>query len=138
DFTVAVLAFAGGLLATLLVYVVSRANGRTEVVTLLLTGIAVNALGGAGLAFMLYLADTASREQIVFWQLGSFNGGLWREVVVVVPVAAGGLVGAILLGRRHGLLVPGEHNARHLGGAVARLRPVAAVVVEELSSVAVA
>src|SRR5690606_18759350 len=39
DYAVALLAFAGGLLATLLVYVVSRANGRTEVVTLLLTGI---------------------------------------------------------------------------------------------------
>lgn len=46
--TIAIFAFLGGLGATLLVYAVSRANGRTEVVTLLLTGIAVNAFAGAG------------------------------------------------------------------------------------------
>jgi len=58
---VAVFAFLGGLVATLLVYVVSRAGGRTEVVTLLLTGIAVNAIAQAGIAFVLFVADSASR-----------------------------------------------------------------------------
>jgi iron complex transport system permease protein len=76
----AVLAFAGGLLATLIVYFVSRANGRTEVVTLLLTGIAINAFGGAGLAMLLFVGNTASREQLIFWQLGSLNGSRWGEV----------------------------------------------------------
>ena len=46
--TVAVVAFVGGLVTTLLVYALSRAGGRTEVVTLVLTGIAVNAFAGAG------------------------------------------------------------------------------------------
>src|SRR5699024_1357991 len=46
---VAAAAFAGGFLSTVLVYVVSRSQGRTEVVTLLLTGIAVNAFAGAGM-----------------------------------------------------------------------------------------
>src|SRR5690606_11906659 len=61
--SVAALAFVGGLLATLLVYAVSRSNGRTEVVTLILTGIAVNAFAGAGLAFLVFVADAGSREQ---------------------------------------------------------------------------
>ncbi len=50
DWTIAAAAFGGALLATLLVYAIARANGRTEVVTLLLTGIAVNAFAGAGVA----------------------------------------------------------------------------------------
>ena len=93
DGLVAALAFCGGLLATLLVYLVSRANGRTEVVTLLLTGIAVNAFAGAGLAFLLFSASSANREQIVFWQLGSLSGSLWREVVLAIVA---GLSGASL------------------------------------------
>ena len=97
DGLVAALAFCGGLLATLLVYLVSRANGRTEVVTLLLTGIAVNAFAGAGLAFLLFSASSANREQIVFWQLGSLGGSLWREVLVVVAVAVPGVIVAALL-----------------------------------------
>jgi iron complex transport system permease protein len=138
DGVVALLAFAGGLLATLLVYLVSRANGRTEVVTLLLTGIAVNAFAGAGLAFVLFSASSANREQIIFWQLGSLGGSLWREVLVVAVVAIPGLVVAALLGRRYDVLALGERNARHLGVDVERLRLISVVVVALLTGVAVA
>jgi iron complex transport system permease protein len=138
DGLVAVFAFAGGLLATLLVYLVSRSNGRTEVVTLLLTGIAVNAFAGAGLAFVLFSASTANREQIVFWQLGSLSGSLWREVLVVAIFAVPGVVVATLLGRRYDVLALGERNARHLGIDVERLRMGSVVLVALLTGVAVA
>lgn len=138
DGLVAVLAFAGGLLATLLVYAVSRANGRTEVVTLLLTGIAVNAFAGAGLAFVLFVASAANREQIVFWQLGSLGGSLWREVLVVAVAALPGIVVAALLGRRYDVLALGERNARHLGVDVEALRIVSILLVALLTGAAVA
>jgi iron complex transport system permease protein len=138
EWTIALHAFAGGLGATLLVYGVSRAGGRTEVVTLLLTGIAVNAFGGAGLAFLLFMAGSASREQIVFWQLGSLSGSLWREALLVLAVAAIGTVVAVLLGRRYDILALGERNARHLGIDVERLRFASIVLVALLTGVAVA
>lgn len=135
---VALLAFVGGLGATLLVYAVARAGGRTEVVTLLLTGIAINAFAQAGLAFVLFLADTASREQIVFWQLGSLAGSVWSEVVIVLPVLLVGTVLAVMLASQLDLLSLGERNARHLGVDVERLRIVAIVLVALLTGVAVA
>ncbi|MBH0052598.1 MULTISPECIES: iron ABC transporter permease [unclassified Salinibacterium] len=138
DSAIALFAFVGGLLATLLVYFVSRANGRTEVVTLLLTGIAVNAFAGAGLAFLLFVADSGSREQIVFWQLGSLNGSRWSEVLIVALVTAIGLVAAVVLARPFDLLALGERNARHLGVNVERLRIVSIVIVALLTGVAVA
>ncbi|MCU1513456.1 MAG: heme transporter permease [Microbacteriaceae bacterium] len=134
----AVLAFAGGLLATLIVYFVSRANGRTEVVTLLLTGIAVNAFGGAGLALLLFVGNTASREQLIFWQLGSLNGSRWGEVAIVVGVAIVGTIVACLLGRRYDLLALGERSARHLGVNVEALRIGSIVLVALLTGAAVA
>jgi iron complex transport system permease protein len=135
---IALLAFAGGLLATLLVYIVSRANGRTEVVTLLLTGIAVNAFGGAGLAFVLFLGNAASREQIAFWQLGSLNGSRWQETAIVLAVATAGTLAAIAIGRKLDLLSLGERNARHLGLDVERLRIWSIVLVALLTGAAVA
>ncbi|MDH6182197.1 iron complex transport system permease protein [Microbacteriaceae bacterium SG_E_30_P1] len=135
---IALFAFLGGLGATLLVYGMSRANGRTEVVTLLLTGIAVNAFAGAGLAFLIFLADSGSREQIVFWQLGSLNGSLWNEVALVAPVAVIGTIIAVMLGRRYDLLALGERNARHLGVNVEALRIGSIVLVALLTGVAVA
>jgi iron complex transport system permease protein len=138
SWSIALFAFAGGLLATLLVYFVSRANGRTEVVTLLLTGIAINAFAGAGLAFLLFVGNTASREQVVFWQLGSLNGSLWSEALVVGVVTVAGLIVALLLARRYDLLSLGERNARHLGVNVEALRIGSIVLVALLTGVAVA
>lgn len=135
---VALFAFIGGLLATLLVYAVARAGGRTEVVTLLLTGIAVNAIAQAGIAFVLFAADTASREQIVFWQLGSLGGSRWDQVALVAAVAALGIAISLVLARRYDLLALGERNARHLGVDVERLRLVSIVLVALLTGAAVA
>lgn len=135
---VAVFAFLGGLVATLLVYAVARAGGRTEVVTLLLTGIAINAFAQAGIAFVLFIADSASREQIVFWQLGSIAGALWGQVLLVGAVAVVGTVGALLLARQLDLLALGERSARQLGVNVERLRIVAIVLVALLTGAAVA
>lgn len=135
---VAILAFLGGLLATLIVYAVARAGGRTEVVTLLLTGIAVNAFAQAGLAFVLFLADTASREQIVFWQLGSLAGSVWSQVAIVGPLMVAGTIIAFLLAKQLDVLALGERNARHLGIDVERLRIIAIVLVALLTGAAVA
>ncbi|WP_440707872.1 FecCD family ABC transporter permease [Herbiconiux sp. YIM B11900] len=138
DWTIAAAAFAAGLVATLLVYAVSRANGKTEVVTLVLTGIAVNAFAGAGLALFMFLADTQSREAIVFWQLGSLNGARWQDVLVVLPVVVVGLVAALILSRRFDLLSLGEKAARHLGVNVEVLRILSIVLVALLTGAAVA
>ncbi len=136
--SLAIFAFVGGLGATLLVYFVSRANGRTEVVTLLLTGIAVNAFAGAGLAFLLFVADSGGREQIIFWQLGSLNGSRWSEVAIVAVVATIATAAAIALGRQYDLLALGERNARHLGVNVEYLRVGSILLVALLTGVAVA
>src|SRR5690606_34150164 len=93
----AIAASLGGVVTTFLVYLLSRQGGRTEVVTLVLTGIALNAMTSAGLAFLLFMANAQAREEIVFWQLGSLNGARWEQVVVVAGLAVVGVVAAILL-----------------------------------------
>lgn len=135
---VALLAFLGGLAATIFVYTTARSAGRTEVVTLLLTGIAVNAFAGAGLALVLFAGDTGSREQIVFWQLGSMNGSRWSEVLVVTVVTVPGVLFALAVARRYDLLALGERSASHLGVRVERLRIVSIAIMALLTGVAVA
>ncbi|MEZ3161392.1 iron ABC transporter permease [Microbacterium sp. BWT-B31] len=131
-------AFLGGLVAVFAVYLISRSGGRTEVVTLLLTGIAINAIAGAGLAFLTFLGTTSTREQIVFWQLGSLNGALWQNIVVVAPLVAVGCAVALFVARRLDLFALGERTARHLGVRVELLRVVVIVTVALLVCAAVA
>lgn len=132
------MAFIGGVGATLLVYIMARSGGRTEVVTLLLTGIAVNAFAGAGLALVIFVGDSAAREQIVFWQLGSLNGSRWNEVAVVAAFAVVASAVAFALARRYDLLALGERTAGHLGLRVERLRIVSIILVAVLTGAAVA
>lgn len=136
--TIAAVAFVTGLLTTLAVYALSRSGGRTEVVTLVLMGIAVNAMTGALIAYAVFLGDTQAREQIIFWQLGSFNGARWDAVRVVAPLVVFGLVGIMVLTRRLDLLSLGERSARHVGVNVERLRLVAIVLVALLVAAGVA
>ncbi|MFT4281800.1 MAG: iron ABC transporter permease [Microbacterium sp.] len=138
EWTIALVAFATGLLATLVVYTMSRAGGRTEVVTLVLTGIAINAFTGAGLAFLTFLGDQQAREQIVFWQLGSLNGSRWQQVGIVLPLIVVGLIVAFAVTRSLDLLALGEKSARHLGVNVELLRIVVIVVTALLVGSAVA
>jgi iron complex transport system permease protein len=136
--TLPLLAFLGGLAATIVVYASARADGRTEVVTLVLTGIAVNAIGGAAIALFTYLGSTQEREQIVFWQLGSLNGTRWQDLAIVAPVAVVGIVGCLFFSASLDLLALGERQAEHLGVRVERLRVIAIVVIALLTCAAVA
>ncbi|NLU70031.1 iron ABC transporter permease [Streptomyces sp. HNM0574] len=136
--TVTVCAFVTGLVTVTLVYLLSRAEGRTEVVTLILTGIAVNAFAGALTGLFVFLADDAQLTQIAFWQLGSLSQATWPKVLAVLPCALAGLLLAPLSARRLDLLALGERAARHLGVDVERLRVVLILVVALLTAAAVA
>jgi len=138
SYTIPLVAFTTGLITTLLIYSLSRSGGRTEVVTLVLMGIAVNAVTAAIIAYTVFLGDTQAREQIVFWQLGSFNGTRWESVRVVAPLIGVGLLGVMLMARKLDLLSLGERAARHVGLNVERLRLMAVVLVALLIASGVA
>ncbi|GAB3688203.1 iron ABC transporter permease [Actinocorallia lasiicapitis] len=136
--TIVLAAFACGLATTLLVYVMSRAQGRTEVVTLLLTGIAVNAVATAALGLLMFASTNDGLRAITSWQLGSLAGATWDSVTVVGPVAVVGCAAAFLLAARLDLLSLGEKTARHLGVNVEGLRFTGIILIALLTSSAVA
>lgn len=135
--TLPAMAFVAGLGTVLLVYAMSRSAGRTEVVTLILMGIAVNAFAGALIGLFIFLADTAAVNQITFWQLGSLAQSTWPKVLAVLPCATLGLLVAPLYARRLDLLALGDRPARHLGVDVERLRILLMFVVALLTAAAV-
>lgn len=115
-------AFAGALAVAALVYRLAVARGRLALPLLLLAGIAINALAGAGIGLLTYLADDAQLRSLTFWSLGSVGGAQWRTIAAVAPFA---LAGCVLLAReRHALnaLQLGEAEAMHLGVPVPRVK----------------
>jgi iron complex transport system permease protein len=131
-------AFVGGLISVAVVYAVSRSNGRTEVVTLVLAGVAVNTVTGAAIGLITYFSDDAQLRGITFWNLGSVSSATWPAVLSILPVAGVGLLLAPSFARPLDLLALGERSARHLGVDVERLRRRVIVVVALLTAAAVA
>lgn len=136
--SVALAAFVFGLLTTLVVYTLARSGGRTEVVTLVLTGIALNAVMGAGIGLLTFVSDTEALRTIAFWNLGSMARSTWEAIAVVLPCALIGIAFAFRNARQLDLLSLGERSARHLGVRVERLRLKMIVVVALLTASAVA
>lgn len=135
--TVALSAFVTGLATTVLVYQLARFGGRIKVTNLILVGIAVNAVAGAAISLLVFFAPTTSREEIIFWQMGTLAGAQWSHVGVVTLIVAGGLVSAMLVRRQLDVLALGEKAASHVGINVGRLRVIAIVLATLLTAGAV-
>jgi iron complex transport system permease protein len=117
-----VLAFAGSLLATLLVYRLASWQGRTQVTTMLLAGIAVTALAGAGTGLLTYFSSEEQLRDLTFWTLGSLAGGTWKTLALISPLIM--LAGVLLLrqARALDLFLLGEQEAAYAGLNVQRAK----------------
>ncbi len=120
--TTPVFAFVGGVTFALLGYALARQNGRTEVVTLILAGIALNTFAGAGVALITFIADDSQLRAIIFWSMGSLGGASWRSVLVAAPFVIAGLVASFWWRRPLNLMTLGEREAHHLGVQTERTR----------------
>ena len=134
------LAFAGGLLAVGLVVVIGTwVGGRDPLLTLVLTGVVVGSLFGAGIALVKYVADPYNQlPAITFWLLGSFSGVAPADLAAtLVPIAAG-VVPVALLRWRIDALSLSEDEARSLGLPVGLLRLAVIVCATLATSASVA
>lgn len=134
------LAFAGGLLAVSLVVVIGAwVRGRDPLLTLILTGVVVGSLFGAGIALVKYVADPYNQlPAITFWLLGSFTGALPRDLpATLIPIAIG-LVPLALLRWRIDVLSLSEDEARSLGLPVGLLRLIVIVSATLITAACVA
>jgi iron complex transport system permease protein len=110
-----VAAFVGGLTATLVVYRVSSSFGKVNVFTLLLAGIAVNAVCTAGTGFLSYMARDPQARNITFWNLGTFTTASWRAVAVAGATCAVCLPIALRHAKALNALMLGEEESALLG-----------------------
>jgi iron complex transport system permease protein len=114
-FLIPVCALVGGIGITLLIYQLSLTQGRMHSATLLLTGIAVNAIANAFIGLMIYLATADELKDFSFWAMGSLAGADWTQVFcalifIFIPMCLLPRYAAAL-----NLLLLGESAAQFLG-----------------------
>jgi iron complex transport system permease protein len=115
-------AFAGALGATTLVRRLAQRGGTTDVTVLLLAGMAIAAIAGAGTGLLSFLATDTQLRALTLWSLGSLGGATWTNALWVgIPVGLV-LVAAVRAAKELDALVLGEREAHHLGVEVERLK----------------
>jgi iron complex transport system permease protein len=114
--------FAGGAAATALVLRLALVDGTTRVGTLLLAGLALNAIAGAGIGFFSQIATDTSLRSLTFWMFGSLGKAGWAEIFVAAPLLLAALVLIPRDARALDALLLGEAEAGHLGIDVESLK----------------
>ena len=115
-------AIAGALLVTWFLYAFAARYGQFSIVTIVLVGIATNALAGVGIGVLQYVSDDAGLRTLTFWMMGSFGRATWPMTTpaVVLMLAAG--LPVFLVARSLDLLQLGEAEAMYMGVDVPRLK----------------
>jgi iron complex transport system permease protein len=134
------LAFAGGLIAVAAVYLIgSLLRSRDPILVLVLTGVVVGALLGAGVGLVKYLADPYNQlPAMTFWLLGSLAATTVADLLPLVgPVGVGTAVLLALRWRLNVMSLP-EDEARALGVATGPLRVAIVLAATLVTSASVA
>lgn len=110
-----VAAFLGGLAVTFIIYKIATQAGQTSVATLLLAGIAINAIAMAGIGVLTYMADDAQLRSLTFWSMGSLAQANWDELKIAAPFIFIPVLLMPLFARALNGFLMGEAVAGHLG-----------------------
>lgn len=129
------LAFAGGMVTTLVVLVLARfRNAGPE--TIILAGVALSSLFGGGIALLQYFASEVEVAAIVFWTFGDLGRVTWEQIPYLA-VAAVAALGLALWSWSYNAFDVGDSVARSLGVSVPRLRLRTMVVASAASAIVV-
>ena len=125
-------------IAMAIVVWVARSNGRVEVVTVLLAGIAVSAFGAAAMSIIISMSDLAGARSVTFWTTGSFSLSNWDGVIAMLPAILIGVILAFFLAPSLDLMALGDESAYASGVNVSRVRALALLAAVLLTAAGVA
>lgn len=132
-------AFGFGMLAMVIVYTISRQQGRSSILMLVLSGLVTSAFFSALVSVTKFVADPDDKlPAIVFWLMGSFASASYDKVLLIaIPVMAGTLV-VYMMRFQINVLSLGDEEAQSLGLRVERTRWIVLVAVALISAAVVA
>lgn len=128
------IAFGGGIMATIIIYLLSWKNG-INTIRLILAGVAVNAILG-GASSLISVLNSEKVQNVILWLNGTLAGRSWKDVYVILPYVAIGLLFSILLIGRANIILLGDEKATNLGLNIHSSRIYLSLVAAFLAGVA--
>ncbi|MFC0344306.1 FecCD family ABC transporter permease [Epilithonimonas hispanica] len=119
---VGVSAFVGAFLAMVIVYRISTSAGKTNVVMMLLSGVAITSIGFSFVGFLIYISKDEQLRDLTFWNLGSLAGATWTRNIILSIVLLFSYIIILPKGKALNAMLLGEKDAQHLGINVETLK----------------
>ncbi len=113
SFLVPIGAFIGAMSAAIIIYILAW-KGGIQPVRIILAGVAVSALFGAGISALLVFYSDRVHGALTFMN-GSLSTRSWPEVSTILPYSVSGAIISFMLADRLNILILGDDIARGLG-----------------------
>ncbi|PKA12533.1 Fe3+-siderophore ABC transporter permease [Leptospira meyeri] len=116
--------FIGGILSSFLIFFFAKSKGRTDIFSLLLSGIAVNAICYSAIGILSYIANESQLRNLSLWNMGSLGGSSWSNLksfslFLIFPIAVSPFIANQL-----NVFILGEREASHLGISTELLKTI--------------
>lgn len=121
DIMYGVLAFFSCLLSTFIIFKLANRDGKVNITTLLIVGIAVSSFIGAFTSFSMYLIGEES-FRITMWLMGYLGAGTWNKVFILIVPLALSLSYFYIKRTELDALLSGDEEAHSLGVDVQKLK----------------
>ncbi|TYQ12674.1 UNVERIFIED_CONTAM: iron complex transport system permease protein [Acetivibrio alkalicellulosi] len=136
-FSLQLLAFVFGMLAVLATYSLSRVNGQTPLITLILAGVIIGSLFSAMVSIFQYVGTEEQLKKLVFWLMGGLYHAKWQDVKIIVPVVVLGFVILWLNSWKLNVLSLGEEEAKSLGIRTERVKLILMISSTAITAISV-
>lgn len=134
---IAVNAFFFGCLSLAIVYVIAQLRAGSTTV-LLLAGVALSSLFGAGVSALSYFSSNEALRNLTVWLMGGFWAADWHSIRILAPLLLVALVVLMRYAWEMNLSASGDEVAETLGVNVKRMHRICLVTVTLVASAAIA
>ncbi|MHC4071143.1 MAG: FecCD family ABC transporter permease [Planctomycetota bacterium] len=133
----AVFAFAGSLATVWLVWYIGRFTGKSQVTSLLLAGVVVNAFFSAVIMFLTSVANSQQLRATIFWLMGNITEKDWAVLRISAGCILAGIIALFTICHRLNVLSFGEDEAKKLGINTERTKVLAFAFAAFITAIAV-
>ncbi len=131
------LTVAGAAFSATLIYLVSTRRGRTTLLFVVISGMAISSFLNGLISAVLLFSKEYQVSQFIFWTMGGLDGRRWEHIRMVVPFLIPGIALLAVLSRELNLFLLGEEGAHSLGMNVELVKRVVLALSALITGVAV-
>jgi iron complex transport system permease protein len=132
-----VFAFAGAIITVWLVWFIGHFAGKSQITSLLLAGVVVNAFFSAVIMFLTSVAKSTHVKSTILWLMGNITEKDSLVLSVSTACILAGIIGLFSICHRLNLLAFGEEQAKALGIDPAQTKAMAFGLAAFITAIAV-